>query len=274
MSKTRCFNLLPVFAFTFACAANAEPYATVKTLCAERYEENAERSGAARLTTGYVAPGLLQETGMGVYETASSVRLALPENEFLPPEGGRVRIVHSLRIYGFKGAPAKVKTTVKALARELSVSVSSPADGKVVCRIEGDGAEGTELPVPVKSLPAEFALSLGDDGAYSFAVSGLSDSSSYVLDGKTTLFKGLWKDGYGYRPLVVDTCFESGRPGEKAEVTVDEHIVALAAPAKKVDIPCIVKPAKTFDPVKEGWPLVFADEFEGDSINWANWYHR
>jgi hypothetical protein len=152
-------------ALAFAPTAGAEPYAVVKTLCAERYEENAARSGAARLVTGYVAPGLLQETGMGVYETASSVGLALGEKEFLPPQGGRVRLVHSLRIYGFKGAPSVLKSTVKALTRNFSVSVSSPRDGVVACRIEGDGTEGADLHVPVKSLPAEFALHLGDDGA-------------------------------------------------------------------------------------------------------------
>ena len=258
-----------------ACAVSAaERYSTVKTLCAERYEENAGRSGAARLTTGYVAPGLLQETGMGVYETDSSVPLKLSRDEFDPPQGARVRLVHSLRIYGFKGARSSLMTELKGFNRTFSVKVLSPENGTLPCRIAGDGMKEETLPVPVRSLPAEFALYIGDDGGFSFVVSGLSDSSSYAREGKTALFGGLWKDGYGYRPLGVSTVFASSEPGRKAEITVDEHIVALAAPAKKVDVPCIVKPAKTFDPVKEGWPLVFADEFNGDSIDWTKWYHR
>ena len=274
MSKIRCFKFIALLSFGFAGAAGAETYAPVKTLCAERYEENAARCGAARLVSGNVAPGLLQETSMGVYETSSSVTLKLDREEFDPPQGGRVRLVHSLRIYGFKGARASLTTELRGFNRTFSVKVLSPEGETLNCRIAGDGMNESVLQVPVKSLPAEFALYIGDDGGFSFVVSGLSDSSSYVLDGKTTLFKGLWKDGYGYRPLGVSTAFASEEPGKKAEITVDEHFVALAAPEKKVDIPCIVKPAKTFDPVKEGWPLVFADEFEGDSINWANWYHR
>jgi beta-glucanase (GH16 family) len=105
-------------------------------------------------------------------------------------------------------------------------------------------------------------------------VTGLSDSSAVSRSGSTTLFKTLWKDGYGYRPFGIESVFSVCRPGERATVTVDEHYVALAAPDEKVDVPCIVGPQKEFDPVKEGWPLVFADEFEGDSIDWSNWYHR
>jgi hypothetical protein len=69
MSKIRCFKFIALLSLGFAGAAGAETYAPVKTLCAERYEENAARCGAARLVSGNVAPGLLQETGMGVYET-------------------------------------------------------------------------------------------------------------------------------------------------------------------------------------------------------------
>ncbi len=252
----------------------AGEFSVVDVFSADRYEDACTRVGSPRLLKGNVAPGLLVETGMGVYETDSSVEIALKKDQFIPPQGGRIRLVHALRVYGFSGAASAVSTTLVGVDRKLTVTIDSPVGGKLNCRVEGDAVkEAVKMEVAEKSLPVDFAFYIADNGAFTLSATGLADSSKAVCEGSTTLFTTLWKPHDGYRPLSIKTIFAPIRPGNRAAVTVDEHYVGLAAPAEKTDVPCIVKPKKRFDPVKAGWPLVFADEFEGDGMDWSEWHY-
>lgn len=45
----------------------------------------------------------------------------------------------------------------------------------------------------------------------------------------------------------------------------------LATVAFAMERPAGIEPLPTFDPVKAGWPLVFSDEFDGDSLDLTKW---
>jgi len=262
--------LLPVL------TAGAADYAIESIEAEERYETAGLRVGHPTLVRDIVSPGLLSETGMGVYRTKDRVSLGLARESFALPEG-TIRFVHGIRLYDFgrKGVPAHLDMTVtgKGENRRIVVRVAASApSAPLVCTVTGTGAEAKTLEVPSSSLPADVALYLRDNGEWQLSVTSLSDASRKTLDGKSTLFNGYWIDGYGYPPLTVSTELASDRAGAEAEVRVDNHFVGRAAPVKKTDIPCVVNPAPTFDPVKAGWPLVFADEFDGTEVDWSKWF--
>lgn len=253
----------------------AQDFEFVHVTEADRYEELGDRLGTPELIRAETAPGLLVETGMGVYRADATEPTPIGRGTYALPEGGRVRFGQSVRVYGFGGVGGTLRTTVAAKGKTLVLSVSGhPGAASLVCRVEGPGLEPLSFAVPQKALPADFVFCVSDRGDFSWTVAGLADSSAVEKTGRTSLFEGFWVSGSGYPPIAVETSFVRDGTSGVGSVTLDNRLVGDCAPVQKLDVPAKIRPAETFDPVKEGWPLAFADEFDGSQVDWSKWYFR
>lgn len=62
-----------------------------------------------------------------------------------------------------------------------------------------------------------------------------------------------------------------GSRSAAAVIGSEKDINRLKAEFRRKNVPFILEPKKSFDPVKEKWKLVFSDEFDGNRIDWNKW---
>jgi len=237
------------------------------------YQTAGKRAGAPEIITDIIAPGLMEKTKQGVYRTAATLAVplgtaacALPALADVNPylEGG-------FRLYSF-GRPdridAQLKLTFASEKGDLTLTVDHRADrADLVCTLsEKNGARIEEMKVPYAVLPADFLVRASKSGDWNFSVRSLADSSTHAAKGKSTLLAGC------EAPFTASlTLTKTGATA--AEVTLDNLLFGRAALEMECPLaPCKVEVAPTFDPVEAGWPLVFADEFDGDKIDETKWF--
>lgn len=269
---------LVVAAFLNAVCTVFAGYNVDRIYSEDRFESAAERVGKPELVKDYVSRGLLELTGMGVYRGEGTVPMSLPRTKFPVAAGGKTALMHSIRVYDFGTgfAPAMLRTEMHADELSFHFDVISQGRGRPLrCVYEAHGFKSQEFEYPLGKLPADFAFTLKDSGEFEVSAVSLADSSRVERRGRMTQLYGFYRcgerDDHGYPPLDIDTKLVSRNPGP-AEVKVDDHFVALVSPAEKFEVPAIIRPEPEFDPVKAGWPLVFADEFEGTEVDWSKWY--
>ena len=246
----------------------------VRDLVQDDFEDAArQRSPKPDLVQDIIAPGLLSKTMLGVYRSEKEFAVPLDGGKAarLPDDSGTF-LVANVRIYDFgRSARAAAAATLDLAveggpaARRLGARIESdPARADLMCDVLRDGVRAGHVRVPVKSLPADFSLGVSAGGEWMFKVTSLSDSSVRERRGTVDPFA---VGSMAHAALVVSP------RGGTAEITVD----SLALGEEKsllrdMTPPIIVERAKEFDPVKAGWPLVFADEFDGDSLDWSKWF--
>ena len=232
------------------------------------------RTPKPELVQDIIAPGLLSKTTLGVYRGERAFVVPVP--------GGAVALERDppgsflsagVRIYDFgrtarTAACARLGFAVKvdgASPRAACVEIESdPARADLLCTVLCDGVRGGHVRVPVSALPADFTFGVASDGRWIFNMTSLSDSSVRMRRGTCAPFA---KGSSATASLEV-------RPvGGAAEITLDAlSLRETVETVKDTTPPIILERAREFDPVKAGWPLVFADEFDGDSLDWGKWF--
>ncbi len=246
----------------------------VRDLAQDDFEDAARpRSPKPELVQDIIAPGLLSKTMLGAYRSESGFSVPLDGGKAVRlPDGAGASLAASVRIYDFgrsarTAAAASLGFAVEGggSARRLCVRVESdPARADLMCDVLSDGVRAGHVRVPVKSLPADFSLGVSAGGEWSFKVTSLSGSSVRERRGAAAPFAA----GSAARAAL-----EVSPRGEAAEITVDSlALVEAKSLLRDMTPPIIVERAKEFDPVKAGWPLVFSDEFDGDSLDWGKWF--
>ena len=232
----------------------------VRTLAMDDYEANSVRSGNPEIVSSDIAPGLLAKTRKGVYRTSSRVDIVPEERREMPPAGEF--LTSGVRVYEFgRGGSGRLETSFKCGGSEFIFTVSTKA-GDVVCGFPG----GAGFAVPETFLPADFAFSASRDGAYELVVTSLSNSRTKRFNGSSEFF-------HGVADTIVRAVSLESADGKPAEVTVDNVSLSVSRPERlaEIDYPYLAKPLAEFDPVKAGWPLVFADEFDGAEVDYGKW---
>ena len=232
----------------------------VRELAKDDYETPTSRSGNPEIVRGDIAPGLLAQTGKGTYRTGGSVDISSATDLAIPPPGEF--LASGVRIYGFgKDNSGSLRTTFAKGESRFTLTVTPKADD-IVCLFTGGG----RFSVDKTSLPADFVLSVSDEGIYELSISSLANSQTLSYSGKAEILRGM-------NGGVTRTISLVAAEGKAAEVTVDNVLLAISRPARQAEVPYpyVAKPQLEFDPVKAGWPLVFSDEFDGTEIDRAKW---
>ena len=240
---------------------------TERVLDSDDFESVRERPWAAEIITGDIAPGLLSPTRQGVCRTDGRLEIAAAKTYRMPTDAGREFLASGVRIYAFGGRQtgARLETEFTAGAGRFTVSVRQTDAKDLACTLAEDGREIASLPVPYGALPADFVFAGGVDGVADLTVTSLSDSSRRNVTARSEFFRGATNGVVKTVRLVAE--------GGPAEVTIDNLSTAVAGVERRTELtyPWKAEPAPTFDPVAAGWPLVFADEFDGQTIDTNKW---
>ena len=221
-----------------------------------------------------IAPGLLSKTTLGVYRGDRAFAVPVPGGAVaLERDPPGAYLAAGVRIYDFgrtarTAACARLGFAVKgdgAAPRAACVEIESdPARADLLCTMLCDGARAGHVRVPVGALPADFTFGVAADGRWIFNMTSLSDSSVRVRRGACVPFA---------KGSAATASLEVRPAGGAAEITLDMlSLREVVETVKDTTPPIILERAREFDPVKAGWPLVFADEFDGDSLDWGKWF--
>lgn len=230
-------------------------------------DESVVRRGAPTIVREDISPGMLRETGKGIYR--AKARTVVREEKIPTPtaDGMYYETVHRLDSLRegtvFSGAFA-----VDIGGREKTLSLEMSRRGRSVCvRVLDDGRLCGSRLVEATQLPADIGIAVSVAGKFVVSISSLIDSSLQELVGTTGLFEGY------PRELKTRWAVCPGGATGVAEVKVDEYVFACARDAAESRVPWSVDRDPTFDPAKAGWKMVFEDEFEGDLVDWTNkWF--
>lgn len=259
---------LAVFLAGFASVASAT-WKIDGTLSKEDYEMDKDHPGLPKVFSGLVAPGLLVQTRMAAYRTSSSVVVEEVPPGLKMPTGGKKSFARSFRIYSV-GESVRVSSVLETTFtfgtdQSYVMKVEHMADRpNLVCTCTDKCLE-----VPLVSLPAEFLFTATARGEAELMVRGLGDSSLHSMRFPAPRFE--WGKT---RPIGVRTVFRSQEPGKAAEIILDELRTGTAVEESRTAFPVRLDPAKTFDPARAGWKMVFEDEFEGTALDEDKWTVR
>ena len=228
------------------------------------FESSASRPGAPRIVRDYIAPGLLVETSLGAYRTSSSQELMKSAKFGVSTPGAFPRI--GFRLYALAGdaAPGRLEAAFGEGDAALRFSLA-PSDNLEA--LVGEVTGGRKFRLSTDRLPADFFFSLTPSGDWELEVKSLSDSSSAVIGGVCPSLAG------SLASLVRSLRLVSLKPGVETMARVDNLLLGAATFASQsaVTYPFVASPEPNFDPVKAGWPLVFNEDFEGDSLDLKKW---
>ena len=224
-----------------------------------------------RLVKREITPGLLTLTGQAVYKTSSgkapltirgkNARLHVPAHketygamsiriqQFGTPETGKGPGSLHLRLQEGKTFFTLKVTSAGSRDRLLRLQFSDP-----------QGVLGNET-IPERKLPADFTLAISGEGKYILSVHSLVDSSITTFQGNSASVKKM-------KSPRADLVLASG------SVILDNFMTGTARDKGNhfQSAPCKLEVAKSFDPVKANWPLVFSDDFNGEKIDLSKWY--
>lgn len=240
----------------------------------EDFEGPGPHAGGAETVKGIIAPGLLAQTVLGVVRADRPRRIELADTSFsLPARGANPYFETSVRIYSFGRAVRKDATLDMVCEGDgderFALRLLHDADsGHLKCTMADRTAAGNgrcgELKVPYKALPADFILSAAEDGEVKFEVKSLADSSYDAAKGTSRFFRGRKRP---FRSYMLYT----PRDG-KGELVIDEYSAGRAnIEATLGPVAYTLEKSPRFDPQKEGWPLVFSDDFDGDKVDGSKW---
>ena len=244
----------------------------VQVLAKDEFEKARVRTGNPVLIQDHPTPGLLVSTGQAVYNTVKPLVIALEKSTVQIPDLTSNRYLGSgMRIQSF-GKTQRVSSVLKMiLARQMSkenVEVCFLHDAKkeqIQGKVFAGKKECGSFAFPYRVLPADVMFSVNGAGNALLSVASLADSSyqafSFALPAE--MVQG---------PLRTNLLFASSS-GKKAQFVMDNYQNVLTAPEVMRNlIPVKLNVQKSFDPVKEGWKLVFSDEFNGKSVDYSKWY--
>lgn len=233
-------------------------------------------SGNPKQIQGNPTPGLLSVTGQGVFQTTagSKLQISLPASKVTPDTQCEVTRYSAagMRIQHFNRQDASCSNgsfeirAQQGQKRAVCRITSSEKSKKLAIDILAEGKPVHSFFLNSASLPADFLFGIATNGTWAFSSSSLVDSSTCYKSGSLDSFAGT-------SPVKFDFAFHTTdkRP---AEITLDNLVTGLASfESRTGNISFKVELLPVFDPVKAGWPLVFSDEFDGNTVDTTKWFH-
>ena len=221
------------------------------TFVKDDYEKPAVRSGNPKLIQGILTDGIETLTGQGVYKKGAVLKFnrTFP----LPPQTGGKLFAFGLRLYKMEGAGDLTYT----LGKNTQMVVSrANAKSDLTMTVIKNGKKLKSAVLPYSALPSDIIFACDANEYYVNAMS-LQDSKLRSVTGKAPLGEAA--------PLSAQ--IKVNVPG----VTVDEFFAGFAVrEVKSNTVPFKIALDPEFDPVKAGWRLAWADEFNGKEVDWKN----
>ena len=214
----------------------------VKTIDSDDYESVRQRPGNPQIVTGDLAPGIPKQVKRGRYRLDAPVNVTFPGRRYTLPPADDEFFVFGVRLYALEGSTAKF---VFGTDREHVFQLPLPA-------------------LPVGKLPADLTYAVDRNGSGMLTVRSLADTSVVRTPSYAPFFDGQDK------PFVAAVSLMPTTSGGLAEL--DELFAAAARHAPRQAFPTRVVPEETFDPRTKGWPVVFRDEFDGQTLDAEKWF--
>ena len=215
------------------------------------YEKPGKRSGNPKLITGILTDGIEEKTGQGVYTKGSVIKFDRTYN--MPPKLGGKLFAFGLRLHKFNGAGNITYTIGKNT--KLVVGRSN-AKSNFTMTVFYNNKKLKSAVLPVSALPSDIIFAFDANEYYVNAMS-LQDSKLRAVNGRAVFAEKA--------PFTAEIKVNA------PSVTVDEFFAGLAKrEVKSNTVPFKVALDSTFDPVKAGWRLAWADEFNGKEVDWKN----
>ncbi len=228
-------------------------------------DSTVECTGDPLLITGYPAPGLLAPTGQGVFQSSGTLAIKPADALSHMPESREKSRALGVRLQDF-GVPETTGTLSLVFqnpeGRELRLDVeNTPGQGTLTLVLRDGDQALLQTDYSKEGLPADFLLCGDAMGRVALAITSLSggqsliqslDSSFFAQDAPFQAFLEL--SGNGCKATLDNFCL--GEATEKSQYS---------------NVPFLITPQTEFDPVKEGWELVFEDDFDGDEVDMTKW---
>lgn len=238
-------------------------FRTVKIFQSDDYDTPRQRSGNPRLIQGYPTFGVYTLTGQGVYTAEPATVIADNAGPYkLPREKGNEYLAAGLRIQSI--AKDTDTTVFFDCGGNSGMKISTRrGDSNLFFSLIFNGVEQKRGVLPLSLLPADFIFAQKNDENCA-AVKSLVDSSSRFLKHSRI------PSDNATATLNLTVRAENG---SRTQIVVDNFFIATVVPEEKAAIPYISERSETFDPAKNGWRLVWHDEFDGGEIDWKDrWF--
>lgn len=231
--------------------------------------KSAACSGSPELITGFPTPGLLEPTGQAVFTTQDTLKITAPETAIeVPKESGRFAAT-GLRIQYFgretrrDSAVAFALTDAGSSGTEVTAEIYHRADSEqleVLFRQNGEVINSANIDYAF--LPADFAFGVSRAGQYAFFAKSLVTSNTQCWRGDAAAIGGT-------QTVNAEIRFSAS---DETELVADNFLIGeLGNDTGENQVPFITNVQKTFDPVAEGWPLVFEDDFNAEEYDQEKW---
>lgn len=244
-------------------------------LCKDDYEnDQVKREGNPTLMDGKVSWGLITPTKQAVYRAENEIRFTLPKNTFTLPKAATGNFLAiGLRLVSFgreQRSDSRFTITLKEKNGPGKCTVELTYIGNVpeiLGTVYDNGKANNHFRIPYGKIPADLLFAVSANGNYNLVITSLVDSSLQAVRGDLRFAKDL-----GDKPFEFNCSF---KPTNKstAEIVIDNLLAGYAAyehPTAMIPMKIDVQPA--FDPIKEGWNLVFDDDFNGNQIDEKKWF--
>lgn len=226
-------------------------------------------SGKFTPVQGHPTPGLLTMTGQALLTPSSPEMLKTPGKVLhtVPADGEYA--VTGVRIQNFGRDVRKdgsVSLVFERDSKRFSARVvhNAKEDLLTLQFLSGNQCVAVHK-IPYRVLPADFLLGGDSRGSYVLQINSLADSSSRSFRGSDGFFSN-WKSMKSF------LCVSPEKKGVKMETVLDNFLTGTAvADTRELRVPFTIRRESSFDPVKAKWPLVFADEFNGDKVDESKW---
>jgi beta-glucanase (GH16 family) len=225
-----------------------------------------ECTGEPTLITGYPAPGLLATTGQGVFQTSNALVIE-PTTGTLSsmPETRDDSRALGVRVQNF-GDPETAGTLSLVFqnpeGKEFRLDVDSIlGQDTLALTLHDDDETILETTYSKEALPAEFLLCGDAMGRVDLSVTSLSGGESLAQ----SLDCGFFTQNADFQAYLELS-------GDASQATLDNVCLGEAQEKSQYsNVPFLITPQKEFDPAKEGWELVFEDDFDGDEVDMTKW---
>jgi len=239
--------------------------------CIDDYDHaETNRKGNPEIIQGNPTPGLLAVTGQGVYHSAGNLDISLPQTAYRMPAEKEKYFSTGVRIQNFgrrRRVDSSLSFAFQSVEERFALQVAHAAESdELLCSFIENGKTSKRMSLPYKMLPADFLFSAGADGSATLTVSSLADSSTSSFLGNSTFFQNCKNGTFDL------SFFFSSESSETAELVLDNLMTGeCVLETTSSQIPYRIELDREFDPVKAGWQLVFADEFDGEQVDLKKW---
>ncbi|MFA6930049.1 MAG: family 16 glycosylhydrolase [Lentisphaeria bacterium] len=237
-------------------------------------QKNTKRLGNPEIIDGNPAPGLLSITGQGVYKTKEMQTISLDPAQVTMPKQPEIWFTSGIRIQNF-GRHSREDSSLafdfRSQEKSFELKIVHLGESQdLLCEFLNNSKIVKKVTVPYKVLPADFQFSAATTGDVLLEVKSLSDSSSNKFGGTAAFFTKLGQNAFETKLLFRNASKQS------AELVLDNYMIGEALlEIHTGSIPYRIDAFKEFNPVKAGWKLAFADEFDGNQVDLSKWeFHR